>query len=100
MPKCKNDIVNQDFLLDHCNIRIKIALPRPPKGKITITHQNPDRIYPDNLKLNLTAKLNTIRNFDNVQDLYNRYMQAINSTLEIHTPEVNKITKKEEKFIV
>ena len=45
-------------------------------------------------KIDLTAKLNTIKNSDNLQELYNGYMQATESTLEIHAPEVNKIASK------
>ena len=42
----------------------------------------------------LTAKLNNIIYLDNLQELYNGYIQSIESTLEIHAPKVNKITTK------
>ena len=71
-------------------IKFKIALPRPPTGRITKTHRCLDRIDLDKLKIDLTAKINTINNSDNLQELYNGYMQTIESILEIHAPEVNK----------
>ena len=77
--------------------KLKITLPRQHTEKITITHRNLDRIDLDNFKLYLTAKLNTIRKSDNLQELYNEYMQEIESTPEIPAPEVNKITKKRKK---
>ena len=61
---------------------------------ITITHRNYDRIDQDEFKKDLTAKLKTINNSDNLQELYNEYMQAIKPTLEIHAPEVSKIVTK------
>ena len=79
-----------DFLLDHCIIKFKIALPRPPTESITITHRNLDRIHIDRFKLDLRAKLYKIRNSDILQELYNRYMQAKEITLEIHAPEIKK----------
>ena len=36
-----SDIANQDLLSDHCIIKFKIALPRPPTGRITINHRKP-----------------------------------------------------------
>ena len=87
-------MANQDLLSDHCIIKFKTALCRPPAGKINITYRNLDGIDLDKFKRDLTAKLWTIRNSGNLQKLYDGYMQAIESTLQIHAPEVNKITKE------
>ena len=64
-----SDIANQDFLSDHCIIKLKIALPRPPTEIITITHRNLDRIDLDKFKVDQAAKLSTIKNSDNLQEL-------------------------------
>ena len=74
--------------------QIQTALPIPLTERITITHRNLDIFDLDKFKIDLTATLNTIKNSDNLQLLYNGYLHANESTLEFHAPEVNKIATK------
>ena len=95
-------MANQYFLSDHCIIKFKTGIPTSSTEGITITHRNLDRIDLNKLKIHLylAAVFNTIRNFDSLQELNNGYKQATESTLEIHAPEVNKITKKRNKSLI
>ena len=79
---------------DHYIIEFKITLPRPPTERISITHRNLHIIDLDKFKLDLTAKLNKIRNSENLQELCNGNRQAIEPTLEINAFEVDKVTTK------
>ena len=76
-------------------MKFNIALPRPPTERITLTHRNLGTIDLNKFKIDLIAKVNTIKNSVNLQELYNnRYMQTIELTLEIHAPILNKIATK------
>ena len=85
-------------LSDHCNITWTQKVEKQQMEKINHTSRNLKSINDQNFASDLAEKNSQLNSIDNLQTLYEVYIEAITSTLDQHVPEITKkITKRQQK---
>ena len=84
-----------DYLSDHCAIPWTHKVEKQPMEKIIHTSRDMKSISEQTFASDLADRLLTPSPTDNLQTLYEKYTEAITSTLDKHAPEITqKRTKR------
>ena len=79
-----------DYVSDHCAITWTHKVEKQPMEKIIQTSRDLKSINEQNFASDLAERLPKLNNIDNFHTVYERYIEAITSTLNQHAPETTK----------